>query len=201
MEFGQMKRWFVGAAGLSVLALSACNSSRDVLEPSAIAPTEQSNALAQIEGTDLAAPPVTGAASVAATAVPRHTAAVTSKMRVQFAPIVGTPVEAATPLSQQLGIRARARGITLAGSTDTTPPGIIMRGYFSAMTEGKDTTVVYVWDVYDPAGTRLHRINGQETAASSGSGDGWPTVAPATMQAIADSTIEQLADWLAAKPG
>lgn len=202
MEFGQMRRWIFAAACLSAsAALSACNSAKDVLEPSAVAPTEQSAALAKTEGTDVAAPAVTGAASAAATAVPAQTAAIMTKARVQFAPIVGATVEAATPLTQRLGARARERGITLAGSTDTTPPGIIMRGYFSAMTEGKDTTVVYVWDVYDPAGTRLHRINGQQTAASAGSGDGWPAVAPATMQAIADSTIDQLAQWLAAKPG
>ncbi len=197
-----MRRWIFAAACLSAsVALSACNSAKDVLEPTAVAPTEQSAALARTEGTDVAAPAVSGAATVAASAVPAQTAAVISKARVQFAPIVGATVEAATPLTQRLGARARERGITLAGSTDTTPPGIIMRGYFSAMTEGKDTTVVYVWDVYDPAGTRLHRINGQQTAASAGSGDGWPTVAPATMQAIADSTIDQLAQWLAAKPG
>ncbi|MBE1207852.1 hypothetical protein [Aminobacter carboxidus] len=197
-----MRRWIFAAACLSAsAALSACNSAKDVLEPSAVAPTEQSAALAKTEGTDVAAPAVTGAASAAATAVPAQTAAIMTKARVQFAPIVGATVEAATPLTQRLGARARERGITLAGSTDTTPPGIIMRGYFSAMTEGKDTTVVYVWDVYDPAGTRLHRINGQQTAASAGSGDGWPAVAPATMQAIADSTIDQLAQWLAAKPG
>jgi hypothetical protein len=62
----------------------------------------------------------------------------------------------------------------------------MLRGYFSAMTEGKDTTVIYVWDVYDPAGTRLHRINGQQTAPSAGAVKAGPTVAPATMQAIAD---------------
>lgn len=196
-----MKRWFVAAAGLSALvALSACNSSKDVLEPSAITPTEQSNALANAEGTDVGAPTIAPAPAAPAPLSPQA-AAIVAKTRVQFAPIVGTPVEAATPLTQRLGIRARERGITLAGSTDTTPPGIIMRGYFSAMTEGKDTTVVYVWDVYDPAGTRLHRINGQQSAASAGSGDGWPAVAPATMQSIADSTIDQLATWLAAKPG
>lgn len=203
-----MRRWIFAAACLSAsAALSACNSAKDVLEPSAVAPTEQSAALAKSEGTDVAAPTVAGAATAAAaavpapTATPAQTAAIVGKARVQFAPIVGATVEAATPLTQRLGIRARERGITLAGSTDTTPPGIIMRGYFSAMTEGKDTTVVYVWDVYDPAGTRLHRINGQQTAASAGSGEGWPAVAPATMQSIADSTIDQLATWLAAKPG
>ncbi|CAN7205445.1 hypothetical protein [Aminobacter aminovorans] len=197
-----MRRWIFAAACLSAsAALSACNSAKDVLEPSAVAPTEQSAALAKSEGTDVAAPAVAGAATAAAAAVPAQAAAAVSKARVQFAPIVGATVEAATPLTQRLGARARERGITLAGSTDTTPPGIIMRGYFSAMTEGKDTTVVYVWDVYDPAGTRLHRINGQQTAASAGSGEGWPAVAPATMQSIADSTIDQLATWLAAKPG
>ncbi|BBD39137.1 hypothetical protein Amn_40170 [Aminobacter sp. Y103A] len=206
-----MRRWIFAAACLSAsAALSACNSAKDVLEPSAVAPTEQSTALARTEGTDVAAPAVTGAATAvaaagpaptAAVAAPSQTAAIVGKARVQFAPIVGATVEAATPLTQRLGVRARERGITLAGSTDTTPPGIIMRGYFSAMTEGKDTTVVYVWDVYDPAGTRLHRINGQQTAPSTGSGEGWPTVARATMQTIADNTIDQLAQWLAAKPG
>lgn len=201
-----MKRWFGAAATFSALmVLGACTSPKDVLEPSAIAPTAQSNALAQTEGTQpegagtqAPAPVATTAAAVAP--APRNAAAI-GKTRVQFAPIVGTPVEAATPLTERLGVQARARGITLAGSTDTAPPGIVMRGYFSALTEGKDTTVVYVWDVYDPAGTRLHRINGQQSAASAGSSEGWPAVSPVTMQSIADATIDQLADWLASRPG
>lgn len=193
-----MRRWLGAAAGLSaLLALAACTSPKDVLEPSAIAPTDQSNALAQAEGTDAttAAPTASAPTTTAAPAPVIH------KARVQFAPIVGTPVEAATPLTERLGVQARAYGITLAGSTDTTPPGIIMRGYFSAFTEGPDTTVVYVWDVYDPSGTRLHRINGQQKAPSSGSGEAWAAVAPSTMQSIADSTIDQLAQWLATQAG
>lgn len=196
-----MKRWFGAAATLSALmVLSACNSPKDVLEPSAIAPTAQSNALAQAEGTTTTVP-APAMATTAAVAPSPKTAATLARTRVQFAPIVGTPVEAATPLTERLGVMARARGITLAGSTDTAPPGIVMRGYFSALTEGKDTTVVYVWDVYDPAGTRLHRINGQQSAASTGSSEGWPAVSPVTMQSIADATIDQLADWLASRPG
>ena len=192
------------AAGwlLVAAALSACTSAKDVLEPSAIAPTDQSTALAQAEATDTtAAAALSAQTGLPTQPAPPQTAAITSNIRVQFAPLVGTPVEAATPLTERLGAKARARGIKLAGSTDTTPPGIIMRGYFSAMTEGKDTTVVYVWDVYDSAGTRLHRINGQQTATSAGTGDGWPAVVPSTMQAIADQTIDQLATWMAARPG
>ncbi len=198
-----MRRRMLAAGWLLVAAgLSACTSAKDVLEPSAIAPTDQSAALAQAEGTDTtAAAALSAQTGLPTQPAPPQTAAITSNIRVQFAPLVGTPVEAATPLTERLGAKARARGIKLAGSTDTTPPGIIMRGYFSAMTEGKDTTVVYVWDVYDPAGTRLHRINGQQSAASAGSGEGWPAVVPSTMQAIADQTIDQLATWMAARPG
>ncbi|WP_378949486.1 hypothetical protein [Mesorhizobium sp. ANAO-SY3R2] len=193
-----MRRWLGAAAGLSaLLTLSACTSPKDVLEPSAIAPTDQSTALAQTEGTDT----TTAAPTASAPTTTAAPASVIHKTRVQFAPIVGTPVEAAAPLTERLGIQARTRGITLAGSTDTTAPSIIMRGYFSAFTEGKDTTVVYVWDVYDPAGTRLHRINGQQKAPSAGSGEAWAAVAPATMQSIADATIDQLAQWLSTQSG
>ncbi|TIT76664.1 MAG: hypothetical protein E5W57_18130, partial [Mesorhizobium sp.] len=91
--------------------------------------------------------------------------------------------------------RARQRGVTLVGSTDQTATHVL-KGYFSTMTEGKDTTVIYVWDVYDPSGNRLHRINGQQKALSVGSAEGWSSVAPATMQAIADQTIDQFTAWL-----
>ncbi len=76
-----------------------------------------------------------------------------------------------------------------------------LKGYFSTMTEGKDTTVVYVWDVYDPTGNRLHRINGQVTAPSANGAEGWAAVTPATMQSIADSTLDQLTAWLAGQTG
>ncbi|TIU15318.1 MAG: hypothetical protein E5W49_24025, partial [Mesorhizobium sp.] len=59
----------------------------------------------------------------------------------------------------------------------------------------------YVWDVYDPAGNRLHRINGQQKAPSANGGEGWAAVAPETMQAIADQTIDQFATWLGGQAG
>ena len=68
------------------------------------------------------------------------------------------------------------------------------------MTEGKQTTVLYVWDVYDRSGNRLHRINGQQVAGSAG-GEGWSAVPAAAMQQIADDTIDQLAAWIAGSTG
>lgn len=169
---------------LAVAILCGCTRANDVLEPSAIKPGE---------------PAEVGAAN-APPSSPQAAAAL-ARTRLQIAPIVGATVESATPLTERLALRARERGITLAGSNPGQAPTLMLKGYFSAVTEGPDTTVIYVWDVYDPAGNRLHRINGQQKAASVGGGEGWPAVAPSTMQAVADSTVDQLAAWLGSRAG
>jgi hypothetical protein len=176
---------------LAAAVLPACTSTQDVLEPSAIA--------AQPPAQGDAAPlqPATPGASTMPT--PAQSAAVAANARIQFAPIVGTSVEAATTLSQRLSTRARERGIVLAHSNDPATTHVL-KGYFTPLAEGKETTVIYVWDVYDPAGNRVHRITGQQKAPS-GDGDGWSSVSSSTMQTIADATIDQLIAWLSARTG
>lgn len=174
---------------LAAAALSACTSTQDVLEPSAIAaqPPAQGDA-APLQPATTATPPT-----------PAQSAAVAANARIQFAPIVGTSVEAATTLSQRLSTRARERGIVLARSNDPAATHVL-KGYFTPLAEGKETTVIYVWDVYDPAGNRVHRITGQQKAPSGG-GDGWSSVSSSTMQTIADATIDQLITWLSTRTG
>ncbi|MER8696437.1 hypothetical protein NKI77_26040 [Mesorhizobium opportunistum] len=210
-----MRRSHVTTVSLLVaLALAACTNAKDVLEPSAITPPAASAPGAQ--GAATVPPPsstatttagasatTTAGATAAAPLTSAQSAAILSKTRLQIAPIVGASVEAATPLTAELQTRAKQRGITLAGSQDQTATHVL-KGYFSAISEGKDTTVIYVWDVYDPAGNRLHRINGQMKAPSvnsGGSADAWKAVAPATMQAIADQTIDQFTAFLGGKAG
>jgi len=147
-----------------------------------------------------AGPAVAASPSPAPAASAPQAAAVAGKTRLQIAPIVGASVEAATPLTQRLAARAKERGMTLAGSSGQGATHVL-KGYFSALTEGKDTTVIYVWDIYDPAGNRLHRINGQQKAPSVNGAEGWAAVSPATMQAIADSTLDQLTNWLSGRTG
>lgn len=191
---------------LAALTLAACTNAKDALEPSAIA--SQSTQAVPTTGTGTAATPTTPAttahpsatAQPSAPSQPAKSAAVIARTRLQVAPIVGASVEAATPLTAELQTRAKQRGITLAGSAGQTPTHVL-KGYFSTMSEGKDTTVIYVWDVYDPAGNRLHRINGQQKAPSANGGEGWAAVAPETMQAIADQTIDQFATWLGGQAG
>ena len=166
-----------------------------MLEPSAITPPTASTT------PDPSAPPsptVAGQPAPVPSTTATQTAAL-SKARVQIAPIVGTSVEAATSLSERLSTAARQRGIRMTGSADPAAT-LMLRGYFTPLVEGKETTVIYVWDVYDPTGNRVHRISGQQKSASAG-GEGWAAVPAASMQAIGDATIEQLATWIGSRSG
>ncbi len=181
---------------LAAAALSACTSTQDVLEPSAIAAQPPAQGDAAPSQPAISPTPAT---SAGATPSGARSAAVTANARIQFAPIVGTSIDAATALSERLSTRARERGIVLARSNDPATTHVL-KGYFTPLAEGKETTVIYVWDVYDPAGNRVHRITGQQKARSGG-GEGWSSVSSATMQTIADATIDQLVTWLTARTG
>ena len=181
---------------LAAMALTACNMTQDVLEPSAIAPEDSA---ASLVSTDMAATAAAATETMAATTPEPTAAAVPSSVKLQFAPLVGPTVGAATPLTDRLARRARQRGIALAGSSD---PAVthVLKGYFSTFSEGTETTVIYVWDVYDPAGNRIHRITGQEKIAFRGK-EGWDGVPQSTMEGIADLTVDKLAAWLASGTG
>ena len=106
-------------------ALAACTTSAEsVLQPSAM--------------TSPTAPTTTPVAGLG------------SDFRLGFDPVVGATAEATTPLSERLASRAVESGISLAAAG--TPASLIMKGYFSAISEDGVTTVIYVWDVIDPAG-------------------------------------------------
>jgi hypothetical protein len=172
-----------------LLAAAGCTNTGTTLNGSTPA---SGNALAAAtpQGTT-SAPATTGSATAGPTAA--QLAAIAPKTHIQFAPIIGAPEQLVGPLSQQLAADAKADGISIvpgktAGATH------ILKGYFSAFSEGQKTTVVYVWDVLDPSGNRLHRIEGQEV--TTGSGSGWTAVSQAVMQKIADDTIRQFASWL-----
>ena len=118
---------------------------------------------------------------------------------IRFLPIIGAPVEAVTPLSKRLGAEARAQGLTIRSASDKSSK-YILKGYFSAMNDNGGTTVVYVWDVLDGSGARLHRIQGQESVSGTAS-DPWAAVPARAMEGIAEKTIRQYLDWRGATPG
>ncbi|WP_306117664.1 MULTISPECIES: hypothetical protein [unclassified Roseitalea] len=114
-------------------------------------------------------------------------------MRVHFAPIVGAPVDKITALSRRLSTAGPAANIRIEPSRAA---GINheIRGYFSALSENGATTVIHVWDVFNPQGQRVHRIQGQARVAGA-SGDPWASVPAATMEQIADTVLSEYRAW------
>ncbi|MCG6114501.1 MAG: hypothetical protein MEQ84_04815 [Mesorhizobium sp.] len=158
------------ACVLACLLLAACTSTENVLQPSALTTTQQSASL--------------------------QPATLGSDFRLGFDPVVGASGEATQPLAARLSSLAVESGIPLAAPGNAAT--LSMKGYFSAISEDGITTVIYVWDVVDGTGTRLHRIQGQQQAAG-GDGEGWNAVQAETMEAIADATMNQLVTWLASR--
>ncbi|UVC11966.1 hypothetical protein IHQ71_17685 [Rhizobium sp. TH2] len=112
---------------------------------------------------------------------------------IRFLPIIGAPVQAVTPLSKELGVSARGNGLTIKSSSDQTAQHVL-KGYLSAFSDGDKVTVVYVWDVLDNAGGRLHRIQGQANVTGGG-GDAWASVPATVMQEIGVNTIAEYMKW------
>lgn len=118
---------------------------------------------------------------------------------IRFLPIIGAPVQSITPLSRQLGAEARAKGLTIKGASDPASEHIL-KGYFSAFGDGKTVTIVYVWDVLDSGGNRLHRIQGEEKVASAAT-DPWVGVPASLMQQIATKTMGEYTAWRQSRRG
>ena len=152
---------------VAVLALTACNSADPTL---GVTPADgaKQTALPSIQ-------PTTPADAAKASA------------RLYIAPIIGSTVAAVTPLSRRLSALAKANDLAIVADGDPAKTYVV-KGYFSALPENGSTTIVFVWDVFDPAGVRQHRIQGQEIVPGT-AGDPWSIVPPAVMEKIADRTI------------
>ena len=113
--------------------------------------------------------------------------------QIRFMPVIGAPVNAVTPLSRQLAVEARNRGLAILSASD--PGGDhVLKGYFSADSFEGQTTVYYVWDILDPAGNRLTRVQGQESFPG-GTDDPWASVPADVMERIASRTLADYAAW------
>lgn len=194
------------AAFAALLFLAGCTTEQALApaSPGVILPTPPpaTGGTAAAPSTSSATPPAATAPAASTPSAPPASPAtlppaVAGAQRIQLAPIVGATVETVTPLSRRLAARAKERGITLVG-TGGGAATLVAKGYFSALSEGRRTTVIYVWDILDPAGNRLHRIQGQKVAPAA-TGQGFAAVDDATMEAIADDTIDQLLAWLSSR--
>lgn len=117
---------------------------------------------------------------------------------VHIAPIIGATVATVRPLSRQIQAVAKTNNIGIQKTPSAAQ--YTMRGYFSALAENGQTTVIYVWDVIDRSGNRLHRISGQEKR-QGGRPDAWSGVTPDMMQNVANKTMSNFQSWRLKRSG
>jgi len=112
-----------------------------------------------------------------------------------FAPIEGVPVSILQAMSNALNQQAVANRVNVVPATD--PAAVYtVRGYLSAVAEGPNAKLVYVWDVTDRQGTRLHRVTGQEIGGAYRNNDPWTGVGMTNINEAARKTMESLAAWV-----
>lgn len=117
---------------------------------------------------------------------------------VAFLPVTGAPQTAVATLAGAMRGAAQSNGVPVVVSLDRGARYQV-KGYFSALADGSGSTVVYVWDVLDASGNRLHRISGQERGGAA-QGDPWTGIGQDTLAKVAGATMANLRAWLASRP-
>jgi hypothetical protein len=114
---------------------------------------------------------------------------------VKFAITTVTGIPGADQIELDAALKkfAATRNITLVDYGDSTATYRV-QGYISAIGDVNRVLLVYVWDVYDAAGNRIHRFSGQEPTTTGGV-DPWTAVALPLIDTAARETIDALADW------
>lgn len=114
---------------------------------------------------------------------------------IAFEPVTGMPDSRAAELAAALAQRATSRSLVVV-ARDDGKLRYRVKGYFAAHPGTGQTTVSYIWDVFDKDGTRVHRFEGYETVPASGASDAWGSVTPETLDRIADATASELTRFL-----
>ena len=191
------------------LSLAACTTSNQESLGVGVSPTASSTTAPVDANTNTDANTQTALAPVSEDTSPSQAAAIgvtspenssksaTQIARVGFLPITGAPQKAVSSLSRALGNVSKQYKIGIAGNGDNSVQ-YKLKGYMSALNEGPRTTVTFYWDVLDRSGKRLYRINGfeQENGAKS---NPWDGVSNATMQRIANRTMDSFSNWVKRK--
>jgi hypothetical protein len=115
--------------------------------------------------------------------------------KVAVAPIIGTPPQVATDLTEALVAAGKDRSLTLIPGTSSSA-NYTLRGYLVATNERGGAKISYIWDVTDAQGGRVARVSGDEMISGHANGDPWAGVDSATLRAIAGKTTSQLAATL-----
>lgn len=112
---------------------------------------------------------------------------------IAFDSVDGLPPGQFQKLVQDLNDEAQVR--RLAVISREQPSAYRVRGYLAAKVTKHQTTIVWVWDVFDQDENRALRISGEETAKGRHR-DAWAAADEAMLRRIARASMEQLAVFL-----
>ena len=112
---------------------------------------------------------------------------------VAFESIDGPPPGQFHQLVQDLNDEAQTR--RLAVMSRESPSAFRVRGYLAAKVVRKQTTISWVWDVFDQGDHRALRVSGEETAKGRHH-DAWSAADDDMLRRIASSSMDQLAAFL-----
>ena len=119
------------------------------------------------------------------------------KVEISFLPIKGIPQTAKTKLSKEMQSSAGKYQVSLLSQNQPTSD-YGLTGYFTALNDGSGTLLIYVWDIVDQNGKRLHRINGQERSDGT-SPDPWRSIEDEQLTNVADRTMQSVRTWIASQ--
>jgi hypothetical protein len=115
---------------------------------------------------------------------------------VAFERIDGLPEGQFRKLVQSLSTEADTRHIAVISRDGSAQYRV--KGYAAAQIRGKQTVIVWVWDVYDGNKQRVTRLGGEE--AANNRQRGWGAADDQVLHRIAHEGIDQLAAFLVAPP-
>ncbi|HXX07957.1 MAG TPA: hypothetical protein VEJ43_07805 [Pseudolabrys sp.] len=112
---------------------------------------------------------------------------------VAFDSVDGLPPGQFQKLVQDLNDEAQTRRLAIISREQ--PSAYRVRGYLAIKVAKHQTTVTWVWDVFDREENRALRISGEETAKVRHR-DAWAAADDAMLRRIASNSMEQLAAFL-----
>jgi len=121
----------------------------------------------------------------------------TPRASVAFEQIDGPPEGVFRKLVHELSREAQARQIAVVSHKEAAR--FRVRGYVAMHPRGDRTTVVWVWDVYDPDQNRVLRISGEEDAGRTVE-DAWGALDDSILRRVSRTSMDQLIAFLSAAP-
>lgn len=113
--------------------------------------------------------------------------------------ISGAPDQVTTRFASMLGEAAAERKMEIVASN--APARFRVRGYLTAHpTEDGQTSLAFVWDVYDEAKKRAQRVQGESLGKRGGAEDPWSGIDQTIVAKAASDSMDAIATFLVSVP-